>query len=207
MVCIVGWSKTGKTSLIEGLLRELGKRGWRVAAVKHHPHWEALGPPGKDTTRFLEAGAGASVLVGPPGFEISVPLRGATLEELLPWLSGFDLVIAEGFKGSPYPKIEVRGGEGPLQPGIEGVVGVVGEAMEGESLPRFSPEEVGALADFIEDRFLKGKGREVEVFSDGRAVPLNRFVRTLLHGLLQGVIRALKGCEDSREVIIRWRSL
>lgn len=206
-MCVVGWSKSGKTNLIQGVLRALKARGWKVAAVKHHPHFEQLGPPGKDTTRFLEAGAEVTVLLGSRGYQITVPVMGGTLEPLLPFLSGFDLVIAEGFKGSEYPKIVVVGGSGedPLYERLTNVIAVVGEGLGEVPFPCFSPGQVEDLASFIQERFLK-EPRRVEVFCDGKAVPLNPFVKGLLHGVLGGIIRALKGCEGAGEVLIRWRS-
>lgn len=208
VVCIIGWSGSGKTSLIEGLLEVFRGRGRKVGVIKHHPHRAGSLPPGKDTTRYLEAGAGAALLLGPGGYELIVTREGEPpLDEVLALFWGYDLVLAEGFKGSDYPKIEVFGGseEGPLYKVVKGVIALVSDQISDPSLPCFRTHQVEALADFIEDRFLRSSAK-VSLLADGKVVGLNRFVSTLIGGVIEAMVRPLKGCEGVREVIIRWKA-
>jgi molybdopterin-guanine dinucleotide biosynthesis protein B len=69
ILCIIGWSNSGKTTLIEALLKALREEGKRVVVIKHHHHSQAL-PEGKDTTRFLLAGAKRAILLGPGGYQV-----------------------------------------------------------------------------------------------------------------------------------------
>jgi molybdopterin-guanine dinucleotide biosynthesis protein MobB len=111
VVCIVGTKDSGKTSLVVELAAELGRRGHRVMTAKHG-HGFALDTPGTDSWRHRhEGGAERVLMVGPdqvaltggwgPGGEAS--LRSLTRR----FLAGADVVVAEGWKSGPEPKVEV----------------------------------------------------------------------------------------------------
>jgi len=209
LVCIVGWSRAGKTSLIERLLPVLKGRGVRVAAVKHHPHGDG-DQEGKDTERLWRAGAERVFLLGRE--EMRVRGRGISLQEIRErFVKGVDLVIAEGFKGERCPKIEVfrRGvGEGPLVEREKGIIAVVSKEPLSARVPVFHPEEVERIADFIQEHILKGRPRRgVELSVDGEAVPLNPFVEGLFYRTLEAMVTSLKGCEAPKEVILRWQKV
>lgn len=208
IVCVIGWSDSGKTTLIEGLLGVFRRRGLKVATVKHHPSGSDPFPRWKDTTRHLEAGAETSVLVSPGGFLIQGATQGEpSLEDLVArYLGGHDLVIAEGFKQGPYPKVEVHRegvGEGFLFQRVEGVIALVTDAQVEAPVPVFSPHEVEHLAAFLSERFPSGAG--VTLAADGKAVRLNPFVRRLFGGVVEAMVRSLKGCEDATEGVLHWR--
>jgi len=209
ILCIVGWSRSGKTTLIERLLQVFRGRGVRVATVKHHPKATELDTPGKDTDRHLKAGAERVVLLSPGGFglfgrtEEEVPLGTLVARHL----GEYDLVLAEGFKGGPYPKVEVyrrEMGSRPLAETERGILAVVSDTPLSLDLPCFGPEEVEALADFIQGRLLKGGGR-ISLLVNGQVVPINPFVQRLLQRLTEAMVTPLRGCEDAREVVIHWR--
>lgn len=111
----MGRSGVGKTTLLEGLVPELVRRGRRVATLKHTHHpWPDR--PGSDSARLLQAGAGLSLLAGPEGgglwgweppVEALVALAAA---------AGADCVMLEGYKHGPYPRLEVVRGAEPLLP-------------------------------------------------------------------------------------------
>ena len=208
IVCIIGWSGSGKTTLIEGLLRAFKRRGLKVATVKHHPHASGVFPPGKDTTRHLEAGAEEVVLLTPEGLILQERREGEpSLEEVaIRHLRGCDLILAEGFKGSSYPKVEVYRegvGEGFLFDRVKGVIALVTDSAVKAPLPKFRPKEVEPLADFLQGRFISQT--EVSLLADGKVVRLNPFVRRLFGGIVEAMVRPLKGCEDVKEAILHWR--
>ncbi|WP_423678777.1 MULTISPECIES: molybdopterin-guanine dinucleotide biosynthesis protein B [unclassified Undibacterium] len=107
---VVGWSGSGKTTLLEFLVRELSALGHRVNVVKHSHHDIIIEPPQKDSARFRSAGAAEVLLVSPYRYVITRELRAEdepALMDILPRLSGSDLIFVEGYKWEPIPKIEV----------------------------------------------------------------------------------------------------
>ena len=110
MLGVVGWSGSGKTSLLEGLIAGLAGQGLRVNVVKHSHHDVELEPPRKDSARLRMAGAAEVMLASPYRVAILRELRGAAepaLEEHLARLAPADLTLVEGYKWEPLPKLEV----------------------------------------------------------------------------------------------------
>lgn len=111
VVCVVGKKKSGKTTTVVGLVQELVARGHRVMTVKHG-HGFDLDRPGTDSWRHLhEGGAERVVMAGPDGFAVVGGWGGAgeaPLEALVArYVGEADIVVAEGFKASEAPRIEV----------------------------------------------------------------------------------------------------
>ena len=106
---IVGWSGAGKTRLIKALIPELRARGLRVAAVKHSSHAHPLHPEGTDSQTFAEAGADHVAFVTIQGVQITSQLADTDLLAVIERLNrSVDLVLVEGWKDGPLPKLEVR---------------------------------------------------------------------------------------------------
>lgn len=154
IVCLVGVSDSGKTTLIVRLVEHLVGRGIRVATVKHASHGFQMDQPGKDSYRHFHAGAEA-VLVSSPGAYALVARRPdreeGPLEELLPLLPPVDLVLVEGFKGSAFPTIEVhRQGSGRERiPHLAHRVAVVSDQPVNEDLPWFHLDDTEGIADLV----------------------------------------------------------
>jgi molybdopterin-guanine dinucleotide biosynthesis protein B len=109
VVSFYGISGTGKTTLIEGAVRELKKLGYRVAVIKHAHHGFELDLPGKDTWRFDQAGSDIILISSPERIAI---LERVSEERWLPEhlaLIGdkVDIVLVEGYKMASKVKIEV----------------------------------------------------------------------------------------------------
>lgn len=102
--CVVSLERArGKTSLIEWLVKELSERGIRIATIKHSQ--EQIDLIGKDTSRHLDAGAIETVYISPIEL-ITMQRVQASLEDAVSSLHVEpDLILAEGFKTSSYPKI------------------------------------------------------------------------------------------------------
>lgn len=107
VITIVGYSNAGKTTLIEKLVPALKRRGLRVGTVKHAYHSFELDRPGKDSWRHQQAGADAVAVVAADKIAVVHRRPHPSLEEAASLLGTVDLILAEGFKTSGRPKIEV----------------------------------------------------------------------------------------------------
>jgi len=112
-VAFVARSGTGKTTLVEFLIGEMRRRGYRIGALKHDAHRFEIDRPGKDSARFTGAGAEVMVLVSDDTVAmVQKPLQPPQLDRLLgEWFTGLDLVLVEGYKTSDLPKIEIHRSE------------------------------------------------------------------------------------------------
>jgi molybdopterin-guanine dinucleotide biosynthesis protein B len=170
IVAIVGKSQSGKTMLVEQLIRELKKRGHRIAALKHSHCGIEIDHPGKDSWKFTQAGSDAVCISSPDKLAFIKNLNcELEVEEITPILSSeFDLVLAEGFKKSEIRKIEVHRKElgDDLICSPEELLAIVTDAppdssvADGFKLPVFGSSDTAAIADFIEKNFLRAAGGE-----------------------------------------------
>lgn len=110
IVSIVGKSQSGKTVLMEQLIAEFKKRGYKVAAMKHSHGGMEIDHPGKDSWKFAQAGSDAVCISSPDKLAFIKSLdHELNIEEIMSIIgSEFDFVLAEGFKKSKIPKIEVH---------------------------------------------------------------------------------------------------
>jgi molybdopterin-guanine dinucleotide biosynthesis protein B len=148
---VTGWKNAGKTTLVERLVAEFVRRGWRVATIKHAHHTVDIDQPGTDSWRHRAAGANEVALVGGQRFAIMREQAEPTLGEVLPRLAPADLVLIEGFKGDPHPKIEVRANHTrPMDVAAHNIVAIAADQPPPEgTLPWFLRNDIAAIADFI----------------------------------------------------------
>lgn len=107
VVSVVGWSDSGKTTLIERLIPELRAQGLEVAVLKRSAHPHPLHKPGSDTERFAAAGARSTALSTPSGFVVTSNADVHQTLETLTRLGGAEVILVEGWKTGPLPKIVV----------------------------------------------------------------------------------------------------
>jgi len=108
---IAGWKNSGKTGLAVRLVEEFTRRGYRISTIKHAHHDFDIDKVGADSYRHRQAGAHEVALVSVTRFAIMHELRGEpepAFEEILARLGPCDLVLIEGYKREPVPKIEAR---------------------------------------------------------------------------------------------------
>ena len=154
---ITGWKNSGKTTLTERLVAEFTRRGFRVSTVKHAHHDFDIDREGADSYRHRLAGAAEVAIVSGRRWALMHELRGEDepkLDEILARLAPCDLVLVEGYKREAHPKIETRRldakDNAPLSaidPNIRAVA--ADHAIDGETMPVFSLDDVAAIADFI----------------------------------------------------------
>jgi molybdopterin-guanine dinucleotide biosynthesis protein B len=153
LVSIVGKSGSGKTTLMERLIRELTARGLTVGSIKHHLHDFEMDSPGKDSYRHKQAGAGRAMISSPHKIGLVMDVdHDYTLDELVSFFSGMDIVLAEGYKGGTRPKVEIFRPEvydTPICLDDQNLIAMVTDQDLNLNIPRFGLEDIGGLTDFI----------------------------------------------------------
>lgn len=158
VIGIAGWKKSGKTTLAVRLIEEFTRRGLKVASVKHAHHEFQVDDGETDSARHRRAGATEVAVIGGKRWAIVHELREEPepdFEEVISWLSPADLVIVEGYKTAPIPKIEARRGvqqtKRPLSEDDPLVIAIAADRQVIDSgLPVFSLDDIAGLADHIE---------------------------------------------------------
>jgi molybdopterin-guanine dinucleotide biosynthesis protein B len=157
VLSIVGKSESGKTTLIENLIPELKKRGYRIGVVKHAHHGFEIDREGKDSYRHKQAGADSVMIVSPGTIAMIKRVSTQRLEDLIPFFGDVDLLITEGFKRDPAPKIEVFRAERHRSPACledASLIALVSDTPLNTAVPRFAPGDIEAITHFIVTRFL-----------------------------------------------------
>jgi molybdopterin-guanine dinucleotide biosynthesis protein MobB len=152
---ITGWKNTGKTTLTERLVAHMTAEGLRIATVKHAHHDTEIDHPGRDSFRHRQAGAGQVIVASPARWALMTELRGAPeppLATLLAHLDPCDLVLVEGYKTAPHPKVEAHRaatGRGLLAPGNATIRAIASDTPLDHPLPRFDLDDIPGIARFI----------------------------------------------------------
>ncbi len=153
LVAIVGNSGTGKTTLITRLIPELKRRGFRVGTIKHDVHGFEIDRPGKDSWRHKDAGANMVMISSPYQMAMVRDVdHDSKLEELEPCFSGVDIILAEGFKNSGVPKLEVFREEVQNRPvcgNDKKLLGLIADAHTDLDVPHFPTDDIRGIADFL----------------------------------------------------------
>jgi molybdopterin-guanine dinucleotide biosynthesis protein B len=153
---ITGFSGSGKTTLLEVLIPRFVAHGLKVSLIKHTHHKFDIDQPGKDSWRLREAGCSEVMLLSDQRWVLMHEMRGAeppSLEEQLARFSACDLVLVEGFKHAPLPKLEVhRPANGkPLfwASNPEHIVAIASDAAVDVPLPVLALGDHAGIVDFI----------------------------------------------------------
>jgi molybdopterin-guanine dinucleotide biosynthesis protein B len=150
-----GYSGSGKTTLIEQLIPRFVAQGLRVSLIKHAHHAFDVDQPGKDSYRHRHAGASEVLVTSSRRWVLMHELRGEaepTFDAQLAHLAPCDLLLVEGFKHAPIPKLEVwrsATGEGLLHPNDPHIVAVASDATLDTRLPWLDLNDVDGIAGFI----------------------------------------------------------
>lgn len=154
---IAGWKNSGKTGLVERLVAHFTAQGLRVSTVKHTHHRVDLDRPGKDSFRHRDAGAREVLIVSENRWALLHELRDTpepSLAQLLAKLSPVDLVLVEGYKSGPHPRIEAHR-KATAQPYLaatdETILAIAADDPKGCTLdkPLFDLDDTAAIAAFI----------------------------------------------------------
>lgn len=150
-----GWSGSGKTTLIEKLIPRFAGAGLRVSLIKHAHHSFDVDQPGKDSYRHRHAGAAEVMVTSSRRWVLMHELRGArepAFEEQVKRMSPCDLLIVEGFKHAPIPKLEVwrkQTGEPLLHPNDPHIVAIASDVPVQTRLPLLELNDDAEIARFV----------------------------------------------------------
>jgi len=210
IVSIVGKTGSGKTALMESLIAEFKKRGYRVATVKHSPGGMDIDRPGKDSWRFAEAGSEVVVVSSPDKLVLVKDVdKDSSIEEILRIIGGdSDLVLVEGFKKGKAPKIEVHrrelGGDLVCPPQILSAM-VTDEPLDID-VPQLHPDDIQAIADFIEKEIVFEAESDASLFINGEQIFIKAFVKDIIARVLLAMVSTLKGVGEIRSMDISIRN-
>lgn len=155
VIGLAGWSGAGKTSLISKLLPALVAQGLRVSTIKHAHHAFDLDKPGKDSWVHRQSGASEVLIASGRRWALMHELRDEAepaLLDLLDRLARTDLVLVEGFKSEPYPKIEIHrvaNGKPALFPHDPCIVGLVTDGAVASEIPTAGLNDVRAITAMV----------------------------------------------------------
>jgi molybdopterin-guanine dinucleotide biosynthesis protein B len=204
IVCFVGKSNSGKTTFLEKLIPELTARSYRIGLLKHDIHGFELDQPGKDSYRLRRAGAWRVAISSPEQFAVIGQVEGELPPEELAarYLGDVDIVLAEGYRRSHLPKIEVCRAERSreLLCAPEELLAVVSDLRFEVPGPQFDLDDTAGVAGLLEERFLHrpAPAPAVSLRVDGRAVPLKPFVQEMFAGVMRGLLAGLKEAQGRR---------
>jgi molybdopterin-guanine dinucleotide biosynthesis protein B len=232
VIGVCGLKDTGKTVVVEGLVKFLKEKGFTVGTVKHAHSEIALGAEGKDSMRHLGAGADCVVTIGKRLLQVMVRPDGAGAAEsgakvgeggpgvsdleaaLARYLSFCDYVVVEGFKGLGIPKIVVLGADSSMPGGLKNIVALAyrGDPCDCRSgdlpgrfqrLPIFAVDEAEKVGKMLFDGgILQTPGARAYLLVNGKPIAMNEFVRSALAGVLEGFVGSLRDVEPPARIEI-----
>ena len=209
IISIVGKSDSGKTTLIEKLVPELTRRGYRVATVKHDIHGFEVDREGKDSWRHKQAGAHTVVISSPNKVALIRDVaKDLTLDEIRErWIQDVDLILSEGYKKDVQPKIEIFRKEKHkelLCTKEDNLIAIVSDKKFRVGVSCFFLDDIRGVAEFIEKKYLQSKREgDVSLKVDGKKIPMTPFVKSFVTSTIKGMLASLKGCEDPQYIEIR----
>ena len=163
IVSFVGQSNSGKTTLIERVIPELVRAGYKVATVKHAGHGFDLDTEGKDSWRHRRAGASSVVVLSKGSMAMFADVSDQMhVEDVRDRFLDhtYDLIIAEGWKHEGYPKIViVREQFGEIPVSTEGLLAVVSDKPIDLHIPLFGLDDVAGVAALIMKQFPRSQSR------------------------------------------------
>jgi molybdopterin-guanine dinucleotide biosynthesis protein MobB len=210
VLCVVARDTGGAQAVVGGLVRELTAIGLRVAVIAQSDEEPALDHVSLATAAYATAGGELLMLASPRSVtSIRRAEQQPSLDELT-WdiRDDYDIVLSDGFPQSSYLKVEVHhAAEGDkLLCHKNELLAIVGDRPPGLDLPCFAKDDLASLAELVRRRFLTPEaGEDAALFIDGVRMPLALFVRKMVAGIVLGMVRALRGVEDPKSVVVTVR--
>ncbi|RYD05038.1 hypothetical protein N752_11320 [Desulforamulus aquiferis] len=182
IVSVVGCSNSGKTTFLEKLIKEFKFRGYRVGSVKHHRGAFEMDIEGKDTWRHFQAGSEVVGLATPKGFGLVRKLQQEmSIEEIASYMGDVDIIIVEGFKGGPQPKLELVRSAISKEPVLapEELLAVISDLPLKLGLPVFQLEDIPSVANLIEEQVVNNRKTNVAKIESLDLIQQKRYHRNI----------------------------
>lgn len=208
VIAVVGRKNTGKTTFACKLVKELTERGYKVATIKHVKPQVTSDDEGTDSWHHIEAGSKSTVLASDEGLKMIKPsIEVNALEDAVLCLGDdYDIIIAESFKSSDVPKIEMhRAALGEPLEGLKKVFAIVTDTKLDTKVRQYKAEDYKKVADLLEKGYIQPSSDRFALYVDGEPVQITSFPAELLAATLKGMVGSLKGCENASEIKISYR--
>lgn len=152
LISFVGYSNSGKTTLLIKVIHKLKNRGYKIAIIKHDGHDFEIDHKGTDTWKHRQAGADIVCIASAKKVAMIQTLaQPPVLDDIIRGITNVDLILTEGFKQEEKPQIEVH------RQGVECIglnknrIALVADQQIYTGVPYFTLEDVDKIADFLED--------------------------------------------------------
>jgi len=156
IIGLAGWSGSGKTTLLAKVIPSIVARGLKVSTLKHAHHAFDVDQPGKDSHTHRMSGATEVLVSSANRWALVHELRGAAelpLEALLGKLSPVDLVLVEGYKRQPHPKLEIYRaslGKPLMHPDDPAIIGIASDQLlPAAPIPVIDLDDVEQVTEFL----------------------------------------------------------
>jgi len=224
IIGIYGFQDSGKTTLVEDLVKALVRKGYKVASVKHSPHRMSADCEGKDTWRHWQSGSDPVVFSS--NTETTMFKHTGTpinkIVRLLETEYAPDVVIVEGSRDGQFPKVSV-GNVPPTKgtvlenPSMSELVGYIERGVSVErvlsKLGGVDCKKCGLDCRGLAEKIVDGTRRAsdcldvpkpgVEISIGGKRMLTNKFVSTMVDDTIRGMLSSLKGYSPKQDVEIR----
>jgi len=201
VIAIVGYSKSGKTTLVEKLVRDLTDRGYRIATIKDSHRQPVFDTRDKDSWRHIQAGSILTALCTNNQVVCIHPQQQITIDRIMPLMGNdFDLVIAEGFKEDEVPKIEVHRCGRPLLKGVKRLVAIATEEPLERKVRQFDINDVRSIADLLERGYISPNRERIALYINTQPVILKAFPRDMIKGVVTNMLSSLKGVSAIKNI-------
>lgn len=162
IISVVGAVKSGKTSLIEELVRELKLKGYKVGTLKHTSHTFEFDKPGKDSHRLKVCGSDIGGIFSKESIGIIRDINDDRdfLKIVLNYFSGMDILLIEGYKKGKFPKILMLTSR-DIEKEVadfdrDEIIALAGIGKEIKTdFNYFGKFEIKKIAEFLEKNFIK----------------------------------------------------
>jgi len=206
IITITGRSNTGKTTLVEKLVRELTARGYLIATVKDSHKQPTFDGEGTDSQRHTAAGSTATAIRTQHQVVVMHNYnRELELGEIAKLIGDkTDLIIAEGFKHDKLPKIEVHRKGQDLLDNPPNLIAYATEEHLDTPLPQYDINDFSGICDYLIENFIPPKRQRVALYINNKEISLKEFPADIIENVTTNMVQSLKETEniESIEIII-----